>query len=244
MLRLLLAAVLVAPLAIPAQAQRTPQNLQVLPRDWSRGQVISLMRQFSFGTGLRCEGCHYDPVGEGNFQDIDFASDENPLKEKARFMIRMTRNLNDAILPMVPNRDDPPVVITCKTCHRGVAKPRTLMQELLLTAHESGGDSAATQYRDLRESSGMAGVYDFREWETNEVASQLAEAGKVDDAIVIYELNAEFHPESSSIQLALGQLYEGKGDVEAAIAAYERAIELGAPANRVQPRIDDLRGDN
>ncbi len=224
-------------------AQRAPQNLQVFPKDTPRSELIPMMRDFSFGTGFRCEGCHYDAGGEGNFRDIDFASDANPRKEKARFMIRMTRNLNEFILPMTPNRGDPPVQITCKTCHRGQAKPLLLGQDLLMTAHEAGADSAASRYRFLRDRYGMSGAYDFGEWETNELAAELAEEGRTADAIVIYELNAEFHPESATIQGSLGQLYEEIGDLDAALRAYEKALELGAPARLIQPRIDELKGE-
>jgi tetratricopeptide (TPR) repeat protein len=235
---LLLAALL---LTSSAAAQQEPQNLQVFPKDTPRSELIPIMRDFSFATGLRCEGCHYDPVGEGNFRDIDFASDENPRKTTARFMIRMLKNLNEFVLPMNPNRGEMALTITCKTCHRGQAKPILLGQDLLMTVHESGVDSAATRYRFLREEFGMAGAYDFGEWETNELADELAEEGRIDDAIAIYELNAEFH-ESPSIQAALGELYAEKGDTEAAISAYEKAIELGFPAARLQPVIDELKG--
>jgi tetratricopeptide (TPR) repeat protein len=240
---LLFALLLFAPNVSAQRAQRSPQNLQVFPKDTPRSELIPFMRQFSFATGLRCEGCHHDPVGEGNFQDIDFASDENPMKGKARFMIRMTRNLNDFILPMVPNRSDMNIEITCKTCHRGQQIPLTLGQDLLMTAHESGADSAATRYRFLRENFGMAGAYDFGEWETNEVGSRLMEAERYEEALVIYELNAEFHPESAAIQATLGQLYAEIGNKAAAIAAYEKALELGAPARRIQPAIDELKGE-
>ena len=222
-----------------AEAQRAPENLQVFPKDTPRSELIPIMRDFSFGTGFRCEGCHYDPVGEGNFRDIDFASDENPMKDKARFMIRMTRGLNEFLLPMMPERAG--VQVTCKTCHRGQHKPLLLGQDLLMTVHEAGVDSAVTRYRWLRENLGMAGAYDFREWETNELAAELVEAGRAADAIVIYELNAEFHPESSAIQTSLGQFYEETGQVDAAIRAYEKALELGAPARMIQGRIDALK---
>ena len=42
-------------------------NLQVLPEDIPRDSLVSLMRSFTFATGLRCDGCHV--MGEnGSFQ--------------------------------------------------------------------------------------------------------------------------------------------------------------------------------
>lgn len=229
-------------LALPhVRAQEAPKNLQVLPKDWTRQQVVAQMRDFSFATGFRCEGCHYDPVGEGNFRDIDFASDENPRKNKARFMIRMTRMLNENVLSLLQGESEASHPVTCKTCHRGINRPALLGQDLLLTVRESGVDSAVTRYRHLRGTRGLRGVYDFGEWETNELAADLAAEGRTEDAIVIYRLNAEFHQESASIQVALGELYAEIGDNEAALSAFEKAITLGARREWVQQQIDAIR---
>jgi hypothetical protein len=110
-----------APAAAPAQpAARAPQkptNLKVLPLDTDLRKV---MRQYAGDLGVECEFCHApaDPVTHR----ADRASDANPVKETARFMIQMTDDLNDKYLAEMPNRRyaDP---ITCGTCHRGSAHP-------------------------------------------------------------------------------------------------------------------------
>ena len=71
-----------------------------------------------------------------------------------------------------------------------------------------------------------AGAFDFGEWEVNTLAEALAEEGRARDAIAIYELNAEFHPDSSSIPWSLGNLYETVEDKEAAIRSHERVLDL------------------
>src|SRR3954464_15311384 len=48
-----------------------PQNLQVLPKDWTRQQVQKLMRTFTAGLGVKCSHCH---VGT----PADRAKDDNP----------------------------------------------------------------------------------------------------------------------------------------------------------------------
>ncbi|MEO8505734.1 MAG: hypothetical protein ABI609_17700, partial [Acidobacteriota bacterium] len=35
-----------------------PKNLKVLPKDWSRKQVIEIMKTFTAGLGVRCQYCH------------------------------------------------------------------------------------------------------------------------------------------------------------------------------------------
>ena len=229
--------------ALPASAQipDTFVNLQVLPEDISRDSLIQIMRGFSFALGVRCQYCHVG--GDGiSFEGVEFHKDEDEDKRKARFMLRMVETLNRYVLPMTPERDEPPVTLECKTCHRGLARPLLLKQDLLLVTHEVGVDSAAQRYRQLREEFALSGSYDFGEWETNEVAEQLTAEGRIRDAIAIYELNAEFYPESVSITASLAGLYEREGDVEAAIRSYERVLELRPGHRGAQARLEALRG--
>jgi hypothetical protein len=89
----------------------------VLPEDTDLRKV---MRQYSGDLGVECEFCHTapDPVTHR----ADRASDANPVKETARFMITMTDDLNTKYLAEMPSRRyaDP---ITCGTCHRGEKHP-------------------------------------------------------------------------------------------------------------------------
>jgi len=50
--------------------------------------------------------------------DGNFASDDNPKKATARRMIQMTARINSEF----PDRK---MLVTCYTCHRGEAEPRT-----------------------------------------------------------------------------------------------------------------------
>jgi hypothetical protein len=110
-----------APAAPRAQnAAEAFKNLKVLPDNISRDDLRKLMRQFTGDLGVECEFCHAaaDPVTKRE----DRASDANPAKETARFMIQMTGDLNDRYLAEMPDRRyaDP---ITCGTCHRGEKHP-------------------------------------------------------------------------------------------------------------------------
>jgi hypothetical protein len=108
-----------APAAAP-NAQPGFKNLKVLPDTISRDDLRKLMRQFTGDLGVECEFCHAaaDPVTKR----ADRASDANPVKDTARFMMQMTGDLNDRYLTQLPNRRyaDP---ITCGTCHRGEKHP-------------------------------------------------------------------------------------------------------------------------
>ena len=126
-----------------AQAQWPPDslvNVQVLDKDMPVRQVVGVMRGFAGGLGVRCTHCH---VGE-NSQDlasIDFVSDEKPTKRKAREMLRMVRTINDEILADLPERSDPPIEVTCATCHHGVTKPQSIQDILTQKASEEGAEA-------------------------------------------------------------------------------------------------------
>ena len=229
------------PASIEAQIPDEFTNLQFLAKDITRDSLLEIMRGFSFALGVRCQYCHVG--GDGiSFEGVEFHSDDDPDKRKARFMLRMVANLNGMVLPLVPERDDPPLAIECKTCHRGLPRPTLLSQGLRAIIDEHGADSAVATYRFYRESLMTSGTFDFGEWETNVTAERLARDGRSQDAIAIYELNAEFYPESASIALALARLYEGEEEIETAIRYYERVLEL-APNNRAaQQRLEALRG--
>jgi hypothetical protein len=100
-----------------ARTPQKPKNLKVLPENTDLRKV---MRQYSGDLGVECEFCHTapDPVTHR----ADRASDANPVKETARYMIQMTGDLNDKYLADMPGRRyaDP---ITCGTCHRGEKHP-------------------------------------------------------------------------------------------------------------------------
>jgi hypothetical protein len=101
-----------------------PTNLQVLPKDIPKPQLVQMMRGFTQGLGVRCEHCH---AGEGNdLSKFDFASDVKPAKLAARQMIVMAREINTKLLAgFPPGRDEATPAVTCYTCHRGQTKPLT-----------------------------------------------------------------------------------------------------------------------
>jgi hypothetical protein len=60
-------------------------NLQVLPKDISKPQLVSVMKQFSMTFNVRCLYCHAvsDDLTEGSFD-----SDEKETKRKARELLK------------------------------------------------------------------------------------------------------------------------------------------------------------
>jgi hypothetical protein len=99
----LLPAFAVAPqAALAPQAEPTPppfQNLQVLPEDIPRQELIDTMKGFTRALGVRCSHCH---VGEGDdLSTYDFPADAKHEKRAARVMIEMVQAINRDFLPRV-----------------------------------------------------------------------------------------------------------------------------------------------
>jgi tetratricopeptide (TPR) repeat protein len=237
----LLVAAFAACLLLPASsaAQNGPQNLEFYPTSMTRGEIIAEMRHFTFALGVRCEHCH---ERNENGRGFDFASDANPNKEKARVMLFMTDAINSQFLPDLADRDNPPVEVTCKTCHRGTQLPRLLWQEMVLTTHEEGAEAAIEQFNQLREDYDNAGAYDFREQEMNVVGEELAAEGHHEDAIIIFELNAERYPDSPLPWAGIGESHEALGNIDEAIAAYEKALEINPNQGSLVRKLEELKG--
>ena len=224
-----------------AQSPQPPwkgENLQIFPNDISRPVLIQRMREFSFALGVRCQYCHAGGDGH-SFEGVVFASDERAAKVKARVMLRMVDQINQKLLSELPARAEPPVVVTCATCHRGLALPKSLQTTLLEIIDTSGVQAAIARYRELR-TDALSGKYDFDEWEINELARRLTEAGKTDAAIAILQMNGEFNPQSADIEYLLGEQYRSRGEREQAIARYRAALAKNPDHQGAKQRIADL----
>lgn len=103
--------------------QRAERNLKVLPKDISDEKLDSLMHTYNKGLGVTCDFCHAKKI-EGADTTLNFASDDNPVKEEGRRMIRLTVDINKNYF-----NTDPKVhpayltTVSCYTCHKGNAYP-------------------------------------------------------------------------------------------------------------------------
>ena len=128
------------PDAAPPALRSEFKNLQVLPRDIPREQLIQTMRGFTHGLGVRCNHCHVATATEPE-EVLDFPSDAKEEKRAARVMLQMTMQINGTWLERVEaaehagardesNDDEEKVAeeeegprVTCWTCHRGKPEP-------------------------------------------------------------------------------------------------------------------------
>jgi tetratricopeptide (TPR) repeat protein len=240
-----LAALAVALVSVPllaqAPAQEAPKNLKILPKDWTRAQVVAVMQNFNAALGVGCDHCHVQAQGS----PPDFAADDKPEKNAARAMMTITRDLNATLGMEVGTALSVPAAdltrVGCITCHRGVPEPKQIGEILAKTSADKGFDAAKAQYNDLKSRYYGAQAYDFSESGLIATAQPLAQ-NRTDEAIRFLEMNLELFPRSARTYLTLSQAQQAKKDTAGAIASLEKVLEIEPNNAQARRTLDQLRG--
>ena len=119
---LILAFLSIAGIAAIKAPAKDHKNLKILPADISDQQLDSIMQSYCKALSVSCDFCH---ARFKNLPDsLDYASDQLPMKENARQMIRMTIYINGAYFSYEKGKKPEEInVIRCMTCHHGVTFP-------------------------------------------------------------------------------------------------------------------------
>ena len=224
------------------------KNLQVLPKEMSRQEVIALMRTFALGLGVRCEFCHEAAAdssagggGRGGGPPLDYALDTKETKKVAREMLKMVNDINGKYLAAlgrtIADRDR----VSCETCHHGLTKPRTLRSALTSAIEAGGVDSAVALYRDLRARYYGSAAYDFSEMSLTLAATDLARSNQRPAALALLKLNLEFFNQSVPTYQSLAQLSLQAGDTTAAVEALTKAIAIQPDNNQLQQMLQRIK---
>ena len=230
-------ALLFAALSASAQIPDTFENLQVLPKDVAKRDLVNTMRGFSGALGVRCAHCHVGKP-DGSLDGMDFKSDDKETKRVARAMMKMVRSINTDHLAKLGRETT--LTVECSTCHRGLARPARIDAVVAQELTEKGPEAAVARYRALREEHYGDGSYNFSEGPLNQLGERLLAEPNVAGAVAILTLNAEFHPEAAWTQYLLGDAYRTTGDVERAKASYKRSLELAPDNPRAKKRLEEL----
>ena len=232
-------------LAFPAHAQEKwswpekPKNLQVFPKDWSGTRLRPVMVGFTRALGVRCSYCHKGEEGKP-LSTYDFASDENPNKNRAREMYKMLGDITDH-LKKIPPSGDKPVNMWCHTCHHGRPRPMTLDEELAEQYRTKGLKAAMDDYAELKKKFYGRASYDFGEGSLNSFGYDLLEKKDTAGAIQVFKLNAETFPDSPNVWDSLAEAYMKSGDAKNAQVNYERALSLDANNENVKEMLKKLK---
>jgi tetratricopeptide (TPR) repeat protein len=201
-----------------------PVNLKVLPKEFTGKRLSPIMRGFTRSLGVRCTYCHVGEEGKP-LSTYDFASDQNPNKDRAREMYRMLGDISDH-LKKIPPSGDKRVNMWCHTCHQGRPRPTTLEEEMGEAYRRSGVTAALARYRELRERYYGRGAYDFGEGSLNAFGHELLEKGDADGAIAMLRLNTSQFPQSGSVWASLAEGYLAAGQKTLAQIYYRKSLEV------------------
>jgi CubicO group peptidase (beta-lactamase class C family) len=94
---------------------------------------------------------------------------------------------------------------------------------------EQGAAAAVERYRTLKTT--RAADFGFEEFRLNTMGYQLLGRGRTADAIAVFKLNVEEHPQSGNVHDSLGEAYLKAGQKELAITSYRKSLEL-SPDNQ------------
>lgn len=223
-------ALTIAAASSPARGQdqwtwpEKPKNLQVLPKDFTGKRLQPIMTGFTRALGVRCPYCHVGEEGKP-LSTFDFASDQNPNKERAREMYRMLGSISDHLKKIKPSADKR-VNMWCHTCHQGRSRPTTLEEEMGEAYRRSGATAALARYRELRERYYGRGGYDFGERSLNAFGYELIGKGDREGAIAVLRENATEFPRSGNVWDSLGEAYLAAGNATLASIYYRKALEI------------------
>ncbi len=212
------------------------KNLKVLPKDITKDKLTNVMKSWSQALGVRCNFCH---VGEPNapLSSYDFASDEKGHKRITRQMVDMVKAINADYMTKI----DEDASVNCRTCHHGLASPRTLGEALNRTLERKGLDEAVKSYGQLRQRYYGSDSYDFTEDSLLQYASFLSNKGKGKEAVRFLKLNIEHYPKSAESHYQMAVLTAESGDKAGAVALLQKTLALDPKHEEAKQRLEKLK---
>jgi tetratricopeptide (TPR) repeat protein len=90
--------------------------------------------------------------------------------------------------------------------------------------NKDGVNAGLKKYREIKANPDNK-LY-FEENEFNAMGYRLLGKGKTEEAIEVFKLNVELHPDSANAYDSLGEAYVNSGDVKNAIKNYKKSLEL------------------
>ena len=231
----------------PALAQidvfADPQNLEILPQDISSKDLSATMRGFAMGLGVRCETCHVGESGQP-LSTFDFASDEKPMKHKARVMLRMMTAINaEHVTALNDIEEAQRVEVRCVTCHRGRPQPKLIEDVLNEQLAEGGTEAAIAEYKMLRAEFYGSHSYDFSEFSLPMYAQSLFGRGEGDAALAFFRRAVDADPTYARAYVCASWYYRRQVQLKGMVLSDEekaealRLAQAGLDADRTDPYV-------
>lgn len=221
-----------------AQAPPPVTNLQIIPKDTPRPQVLQTMQQIAAALGVQCSYCH---VMEGRGGRNDMAADDKPAKKAARGMMLLARDINAKLPESIGKAPEATTRVGCATCHRGVPVPKQITDVVTDAAASGGAAAGLAKFRELREKFYGGQSYDFSEHGLIATAQRALAANKPDEALAYLQANAEYYPKSVLSYMMMSQAHLSKHDRAGAIKDLEKVLELDPNNARAKAQLGNLK---
>ncbi|WP_144391900.1 c-type cytochrome [Pleionea sediminis] len=234
-------------LTVPTLAKKwswpeKPENLKVLPNEWSGERLKPIMIGFTRSLGVRCSHCHVGEDGK-SLATYDFASDENPNKERAREMLRMLNSINGHLNKIQPSGEK--VNVWCHTCHQGKARPMTLAEALREKFQEKNAAETLDYYQQLKDKYFGRGAYDFGSTRVfNEVGYSALKEGDVNSALVFFKKNTELFPTFFNVWDSYAEALLKSGNRDKSLFYYKKSLELNPKNKNAKRMIEKISSEN
>jgi len=227
----------------PAGGAQTPPpppmtNLQIIPKDTPRPQVLQQMQAIAASLGVQCNYCH---VMEGRGGRTDMAADDKATKKAARGMMLLAREINSKLPESIGKAPEATTRVGCATCHRGVPIPKQITDVVTDAASAGGAAAGLAKYRELREKFYGGQSYDFSENGLLATAQRAIAANKPDDALVYLQANVDYYPKSARSYLVMSQAHMAKQDKAGAIKDLEKALDLDPNNAQARNQLETLK---
>ena len=227
----------------PAGGAQTPPpppmtNLQIIPKDTPRPQVLQQMQAFAASLGVQCSYCH---VMEGRGGRTDMAADDKATKKAARGMMLLAREINSKLPESIGKAPEATTRVGCATCHRGVPIPKQITDVVTDAASAGGAAAGVAKYRELREKFYGGQSYDFSENGLLATAQRAIAANKPDDALAYLKANVDYYPKSARSYLAMSQAHLAKQDKAGAIKDLEKALDLDPNNAQAKTQLETIK---
>ena len=120
--------------------------------------------------------------------------------------------------------------------------PQIGAKDLLEIIHANGVERGIERFHEMSAETRTHNKYVFEEWIIRDVGLTLVSEGRVEDALAIFRLNTQQHPESWEVYYDLAELCAKLGKLEAADRNYRLALEREPDANHVAKINRKLKG--
>lgn len=130
-------------------------------------------------------------------------------------------------------------LFNCLAGKRYTLPKKSIGSALLKTILEKDVDAAVRQYHELKRT--QANTYNFNENSLNILGYRLLGMKKIDEAIRVFQLNAEAFPASFNVYDSLAEAYMKRGNKELAIESYQKSLELNSNNVNAVKKLEGLK---